>query len=701
MDMIKNGRLIAARRKELGMTQEELGRLLDVTAKAVSKWERGLSYPDVTLISRLAAALHLSVIEMLSGENHQQSGSQCYTASSKADEQDGFCRNVRPLNIRLDDTPRTLVSPFLFGENLEHTRSDIFMGLSAQMLRNRKFAGKPLACRGYSMEWYPIGERIFYCHSEAYTQHAEEFYHMKRQLERNAQSIVSTYGGEAGIGQHELTLLAGSIYEFRIVAKALKPMQLHVALTSRGGAKEYASEDLLIGCGGWNTYELRLASCAEDRDGDLRITFCGENTLHIGAVSLMPAGHFRGMRRDVIEKLREMGITLLRWPGGNFAGEYCWADGLLPSDMRAPLESYLGLETQPRSMGYDYQEINTDDFIALCREIGAEPFITINPAWNSPEENAAWVEYCNGGTDTKYGALRAQRGYPEPYHVQFWSLGNEMGYGHMEGDNTPYGYSKIARQNAVKMLEASGQLSLCSSGPYPSRDWSDHAANPLSDISRMVSLHYYAPWVSYADPAKLEEEYYRCVSAVETARAKIHELRAQLNDSLKISFDEWNTWYAWYRPSSIVDGVFTALMLHMFIEEAERNGIALVCHFEAVNEGMMEVYADHTVLTAAGQAFAMMKHHAGGRLLYASTEAAVTEKDGMLTVTAVNPSYDKPRTVTIPAGGETVQASLYSCGQVAPHTHFEIKELSPLHSGDGSTVELPPHSLLLMKMKAK
>ena len=61
MDMIKNGRLIAARRKELGMTQEELGRLLDVTAKAVSKWERGLSYPDVTLISRLAAALHLCV----------------------------------------------------------------------------------------------------------------------------------------------------------------------------------------------------------------------------------------------------------------------------------------------------------------------------------------------------------------------------------------------------------------------------------------------------------------------------------------------------------------------------------------------------------------------------------------------------------------------------------------------------------------
>ena len=163
--------------------------------------------------------------------------------------------------------------------------------------------------------------------------------------------------------------------------------------------------------------------------------------------------------------MKELGIKVMRWPGGNFAGEFNWMDGLLPADMRAPFQSYLGLETQPHTMGYDYSEINTDDFIALCREIGAEPFITINPCWNTPEENAAWVEYCNGDASTPYGKLRAQRGHQEPYNVQLWSLGNEFGYGHMEGDNTPSGYCQIALENGKKMLEASPNLSLCSSGP--------------------------------------------------------------------------------------------------------------------------------------------------------------------------------------------------------------------------------------------
>ena len=88
----------------------------------------------------------------------------------------------------------------------------------------------------------------------------------------------------------------------------------------------------------------------------------------------------------------------------------------------------MGLETQPHSLGYDFNEINTDDFVALCKEIGAEPFITINPTWNTEEECAQWVEYCNGDVDTEYGRIRIERGYKEPYNVKYWSLGNEFGY---------------------------------------------------------------------------------------------------------------------------------------------------------------------------------------------------------------------------------------------------------------------------------
>ncbi len=84
MDMLKTGRLIASRRKELGLTQEELGQLTGVTAKAVSKWERGLSCPDVSLIAPLAGQLRLSVVELISGETNIPDGSRCYTPSDSA-----------------------------------------------------------------------------------------------------------------------------------------------------------------------------------------------------------------------------------------------------------------------------------------------------------------------------------------------------------------------------------------------------------------------------------------------------------------------------------------------------------------------------------------------------------------------------------------------------------------------------------------
>ena len=99
----------------------------------------------------------------------------------------------------------------------------------------------------------------------------------------------------------------------------------------------------------------------------------------------------------MIECMKEIGISMLRWPGGNFAGEYRWQDGLLDADERAPLEAYMENETQPYTNGYDYNEVGIDEFIALCREIGAEPFLTINLANASPEENAAWVHRTQWG----------------------------------------------------------------------------------------------------------------------------------------------------------------------------------------------------------------------------------------------------------------------------------------------------------------
>ena len=605
---------------------------------------------------------------------------------------------ARPVVLNPDQTGDGIVSTDLFGCNLEHTRADIFKGLSAQMLRNRKFAGKPSICCSVPAEWYPIGDKtLFKFIFASYTRHSDG-YHMKRAHECNAVNVFNPDPeGTGGLGQHEVAVTGGLTYDFAIVVKTHGPVKLAVSLTGRGGKEVYASAILDADASDWERYTLKLAPDTTDEDADLRICLVGSGSMFVGAVSLMPEDNFRGMRRDVIALLKEMGITILRWPGGNFAGEYSWMDGLLPVDMRAPFQSYLWIETQPHSMGYDYHEINTDDFVALCREIGAKPFITINPAWNTPEENAAWVEYCNGDETTKYGRIRAERGFKEPFNVQLWSLGNEFGYGHMEGDNTPAGYYRIAKANAEQMLRVDPGLRLCSSGPYPNENWAENAAKPLTSVAPLVSLHYYGHQSMFFSEDCIEEEYYACAEDVATMRRLARQQRELLTDELKISFDEWNVWYAWYRPSSVTDGIYHALALHMLLAEAKTCGIELACHFEAINEGLLEVHSDRSELTAQGQMFKLMKNHAGGELLFTAPEAVVTRKENLLTATVVNASLNDWKDVDFGACGKCVEAKLHSSDSVLPPSYFTESDVLP--EAQEGTFRMPPHSVLLLRFE--
>ena len=693
MNVSQIGRFISWRRADLGLTQAQLAQRLDVTDKAVSKWERGKSLPDVALLSRVAAELRVSVVELLSGEPMN------VARSSNLDEADGWEREAAqatPLTLQRKAPEDLLVSPYLFGSNLEHTRSCLYTGLSAQMVRNRKFAGKPTACEGCAMEWFPLGKRAVFALDEPYTRHGEG-YHMKRTTECNSVSIFNPFQGEtAGMGQHGIAISQGQPYLFGMVVKTQNPVEFAVSLTDRAGKEVYCRTTFTGEGADWTRFEVELTPQAADPDADLRI--CWEEAGHVcvGAISLLPKDHFHGMRRDVVEAMKELGIKVLRWPGGNFAGEFNWMDGLLPVDMRAPFQSYLDLETQPHTMGYDYSEINTDNFIALCREIGAEPFITINPCWNTPEENAAWVEYCNGDASTPYGKLRAQRGHQEPYNVQLWSLGNEFGYGHMEGDNTPSGYCQIALENGKKMLEASPNLSLCSSGPYPNKEWAELSAKPLGGISQMISQHYYGYAPHYTSLATVEEEYNRCLASVSRMRDLLHQSRQWLEPSTRISMDEWNVWYAWYRPSSVTDGIYAALALHMLMEEAEKSGIALACHFQAVNEGMLCVKPDHVSLTAQGQVFSRMNRwHMGNRLCSASQEAVVSvDREGRMAVTVVNAAFRCEKPVDFSSFGPCSEAVLFSSDTVLPPSEFTVTDV--LEQAAGGTFQMPPHSVLFM-----
>ena len=422
----------------------------------------------------------------------------------------------------------------------------------------------------------------------------------------------------------------------------------------------------------------------------------------IGAVSLMPCENFRGMRIDVIEKLKELGIQLLRWPGGNFAGDYNWKDGLLPRNMRAPLQANQVMETQIYSNSYDFHEINTDDFIALCREIGAEPFITINPTWNTPEESAQWVEYCNGGEDTLYGKLRAENGHPEPYNVQFWSLGNEMGYGHMEGANFGRDYARNVRRHAEQMKSVSAEITLVSSGPYPNREWVNEAAKKLSDVAPVITLHHYAEYPKYMDSERYKEEYEEFIHKIDTEfLARLQYLREQLaGTNIRISFDEWNSWLVWFREGSVTEGIMTAAFLHMLFCNAEKYGVEMACYFQVINEGAMLVDSDGVRLTASGQVFAAMKNHANGMVCVLDDDIVATCKESVVTATLLNRSFDKMKRFTVDNCGEVISSVIYRSEDVLPNSVFEIEELPVSYENNTLEVILPPHSLGVIQTKA-
>lgn len=629
-----------------------------------------------------------------------------------------LCLSVQAQNIDLSVAES--FSPYIFGHNLEHTRSAVNGGLSAQMLKNRKFAGKPQAYLGLAAHWFPIGHRVLYLmqSNAAYTKHSC-LPNMHRRNECNAQVVQNiTEGHIAGMGQHDLALVKNQAYELRLVTKVSKPLQLKVELTNRSGDKVYASHTLnLSPAKDWVTNEFDLTPSSSDDDASICYTFTDQAELTFGALSMMSKDNFHGMRRDVVENLKKIGPKLIRWPGGNFAGEYRWKDGLLPVDQRAPLQAYTEIETQPHSDGYDYHEICTDDFIAICREVGAEPLLTINLTWQAPEESAQWVEYCNGSTDTEYGKLRAERGHKEPYNVHFWSLGNEMGYGHMEGPNTSERYAEYATRHSEAMLKVTPNLELFSSGPYPNNDWAIKSAAKMADKVKNISLHgYYGPTAYHGGDlhyTTLEETaatYRTIVKSAIHAYDHIKRMRQCLDatgEKLHISYDEWNQWYSWYRPSCVGEGIYTARMLHLFLNKANELDMPFVCYFQPIGEGAIIVDRKDSRLTANGQIFSVMKAHQDGRI------CKITENDDLSTaaslhgdtliLTLINDEFDKERTFTFPLKikGAVISADLYTSDDVRPYSYFRESPLNVTATRKSLSTQLPPHSTALIKMKIK
>jgi len=581
------------------------------------------------------------------------------------------------------------VPKMIFGQNLEHTRSCVQEGISAQLVRNRKFAGKPRHT-GVAQEWERYGNGVFVYLDSSFTHHAKRN-GMWRLNEHHSQQMTSLDPeGEAGITQDKIALRAGVGHTFRVVARILRGGEAKLVLRVKQDGKVIAEQQFHEDAKKEFDWKSLVLKFTPEKTGfaSIEIGVLADRTCVIGAVSVMADDNFHGMRPDVVENLREIGTSIIRWPGGNFAGEYRWRDGYIEDrDERAPLQSYTEIETHPYTYGYDQNDLASDDIIALCEKIGAEPFFTLNPVFDSPADSAEWLKRTNG-------------------KVKRWSLGNEMGYGHMEGPKGAKGYAALVRPHAEALKKVDPSVIICASGRFPGpAEWIPDCAVALNDIAPVISYHTYlnpGPQV-FCTSARVAHSYSVVEGSVRSLFDNYYRFRAKLPAQVRVSFDEWNLWAAWYREDGPVDGLFTAGVLHRFMKEWEKMGLEDICYFQAVNENAIRVTPFESRLTSIGHAMRIMKDHVGR--IPAECELpyqvfATDGEDGTRYITCFNFKPYASCSYQVPTGGraKVVGGELLEPNGVATGARFQSKKPEAKVEGDVCTIQVPPASMLTLRL---
>ena len=275
-----------------------------------------------------------------------------------------------------------------------------------------------------------------------------------------------------------------------------------------------------------------------------------------------PLSDDRGFRKDVLGLLRELRMGILRWPGGNFVSNYHWKDGIGPRDQR-PRRPELAWG------GEESNRFGTDEYLAYCAELGAEPYICLNMGTGTLSEALDWVEYCNGTGDTYWARQRRTNGRK----VRYWGLGNEM-YGDWQvGALTAEEYVREASRwaRAIRMLDPHARLVSCGMNGW--NEWDRVVIDGMAGLVDYHSLHIYTGsedyWTNVLAPHQAER-------AIDYARTLIKRAayRRKLATPPRIAYDEWNVWYrqmtgALEERYDFTDALAVATYLNIFVRNCD------------------------------------------------------------------------------------------------------------------------------------
>jgi alpha-N-arabinofuranosidase len=361
----------------------------------------------------------------------------------------------------------------------------------------------------------------------------------------------------------------------------------------------------------------------------------------------------RGIRNDIVEALREAQIPVLRWPGGCFADEYHWQDGIGPyKDRPCMVNTHWGGVTENNHFG-------THEFLDLCEQLDCEPYICGNVGSGTVREMQQWVEYITFDGQSPMSNLRRANGREEPWAIRFWGVGNEnWGCG---GNMRPEFYADQYRRYATYCRNF-GQSTLykiaCGShGTY--YDWTEVLMREAGKFMDGLSLHYYTVpynWAARGLATQFDEgDWFETlkkalgIDEIITNHSTIMD-RYDPEKRVGLIVDEWGTWYDvepgtppgfLYQQNSLRDALVAGLTLNILNSHCERVTMANIAQTINVLQAMILTEDDKMILTSTYHAFEMYKVHQDATLLPVDVDcAAYAHGDESIPTLSVSASRD-------------------------------------------------------------
>lgn len=536
----------------------------------------------------------------------------------------------------------------IFGVNMEITRKGFFGGICAQMLNNRKlFMGQD-------------GVDGWVCQS------------FERVLDRPEESLCQSHfiilkNGSMSQSSEVIALQAGKDYEAKVWVKACSD----TAAVTFGVEGMEQTRTITRDNAPYEVLSFVFAGVDLD-GGTFSVKVSGEAAVY--EVSLMPVDHFYGMRWDVIEQLRTIAPTALRFPGGCAADHFDWRESLKAPEFRRPVDGSSKWFLFRDSYNQDAMDIGLNEFFMLCRELGTEPEYTVSLILSDGEDARQLVEYCNGEKTTEYGAKRQALGF-DAFHVHLWYIGNEA---YFFGGEYQSSAAAAARTDelieAMKQADPTIDVAIGLTWGMNYQEWAFDFMKRLKSPFAYVSYHDYIGILpdatqgdngmatceilesNFADGECFGLNFYR------------NQLYANCFDAIRICVDEWN--YSWGKDSSNALFFSNALQFHFLAKSKETYHVHRAEFFMPVNEGMITVRGNTCKLESTGEMFRLLAGHRRGRVIpctadHPALDILCTDHGSYLYLSVVNRSAE-PVALTVKGyavtGCTEIQVHAYSFG---------------------------------------